>query len=74
MRKRNPLRPKPNIGMMAEKRSSREVQEKKGGRGQKVTGLSILPVDCDVPGLWGSRCAAATVGQGSGGLEKVAER
>ena len=64
--------------MMAEKRSTGEVQKKKTGdgeeEGQKVTGLSILPVDCDVPGLWGSRCAAATVGQGSGGLEKVAER
>lgn len=42
--------------------------------GQKVTGLSTLPVDRDVPGLLESRRAAAAVGQGRGGLEKVAER
>lgn len=60
---------------MAEKRRGGEIQggkQKKGG--QKVTGLSTLPVDRDAPGLRGGRRAAAAVGQGRGGLEEVAER
>lgn len=42
--------------------------------GQEITGLSILPVDRDVPGLWGSHHAATAVSQGRRGLEEIAER
>lgn len=49
------------------------VGKQKGG--QKVTGLSTLPVDRDAPGLRGDGRAAAALGWGErGGLEEVAER
>lgn len=41
--------------------------------GQKVTGLSTLPVDRDIPGLRVSCRAAAVVGQRHGDLEEVTE-
>jgi len=49
------------------------LEDAEGGakkRGQKVTGLSTLPVDRGVPGLFrGDGCAAATIGQRRGSLE-----